>query len=231
MGVFMPITPPVEQWLKEAGYKYHCFISYPRIKNEDGSDDKSHPISQCARGVREAVLQGLKFSIPNPRVFLDSEEVRSGVDWEQTLREALCKSLVMVAICAGIYYHPDHLWCGLEWAAMDDLGKKRLPENKLLAIIPVMVKIEKPIPPTVERPQWVDISGMIAQKPQFRPSNDFKRIIIRQVVRHIEDVAEAIFRQGIKTDCAHFTFPNKSAFADWQPVSQAPPFYTKPTAD
>jgi hypothetical protein len=226
----MAISPPTEQWLADAGYKYHCFISYPRIKDEQGNDDRTHPINQCAREVKAAIRQGLKYSIPNPRVFLDLDDIPPGNDWESTVKSALCGSLVMVAICAGIYYHPDHLWCGLEWAAMDNLGETRLPESKLLAIIPVMVKTENPIPPTVQRPQWVNISGLMAGRRRFRPTDTFSRIIQGEVVKHIETVAEAVQRNNVKTNCAGFAFPTKSAFADWQFVSQTPPppFYNKP---
>jgi hypothetical protein len=224
----MPITPPVEQWLKDAGYEYHCFISYPRIKTKDGNDDMTHPLNQCARGVKEAIIQGLSYSIPNPRVFLDLDDIPPGHAWEPTVRGALCKSLVMVAICAAIYYHPDHEWCGLEWAAMDNLGEMRFPGDKLLTIVPVMVKIEKPIPPTVERPQWVNISGLMTGRRRFRPTDRFNNIIYTQVVSHIEAVAQAIRQNEVKTDCAHFSFPDKSAFAEWQLVGQLPPFYDKP---
>lgn len=130
----------------------------------------------------------------------------------------------MVAICAAVYYDDDK-FCGLEWAAMDDLGAKRLPDNKLLSIVPVLVKREPSYPPTVQRPQWVDISGVMAQKWRFRPTDYFNDQITK-VVGHIEGVAEAVYRKGIKTDCANFTFPVKSAFAGWQSVTPPPPFYS-----
>ena len=34
----MPDTINVEQWLEEAGYEYHCFISWPHAKNKDLKD-------------------------------------------------------------------------------------------------------------------------------------------------------------------------------------------------
>jgi len=220
----MPLNQQIDKWLKDkAGYKYHCFISYPRIKNDDGSDDKNHPITQCARGIKSAIKQNLKYSITTPQVFLDVEDISPGVDWDQALKEALCGSLVMVAICAAIYYD-DSKYCGLEWAAMDSLGAKRLPDDKLLSIVPVLVKRESSYPPTVQRPQWIDISGVIAQKWRFRPTDYFNQEIIR-VVGHIERVAETLYQKKIKTDCVQFEFPSKSAFADWQRIKQSPPFY------
>lgn len=83
----MPINGQIDKWLKEeAGYKYHCFISYPRIKTADGADDNSHPINQCARGIKRAVEQILKYSITNPKVFLDVEDIEPGSNWNLALR-------------------------------------------------------------------------------------------------------------------------------------------------
>jgi hypothetical protein len=218
----MPINAQIDRWLKEeAGYKYHCFISYPRIKDKNGKDDTSHPIHQCARGVKKTIENILKYSITSPKVFLDVDDLEPGTNWDLALKEALCGSLVMVAICATVYYDDDR-YCGLEWAAMDDLGAKRLPDNKLLSIVPVLVKREVSYPATVQRPQWVDISGVMALR--FRPTDYFNEQIVK-VVAHIESVAQTFYQKGIKTDCANFTFPAKSAFAGWQSVPLSPPFY------
>src|ERR1051325_158315 len=132
----------LDRWLQHAGYEYHCFVSYPRIMNAAGTIDDEHPINQCAHQVRDELVRQLGYSVPTPRVFLDVE-LGGGVNWELRIQQALCRSVVMVAICAGIYYHPSHNWCGLEWAAMDALGRRRLRDSDLLAIFPMMLKRER----------------------------------------------------------------------------------------
>src|SRR5262245_25005263 len=129
----MPDTLNIEQWLEKAGYGYHCFISWPHAKNKDLKD--------CARNVKTLVEQTLALSIPKPRVFLDETEIPGGAEWQETLRRALCKSVAMVSICAPIYYHSSHKWCGLEWAAMDMLSQRRLVGEGVKAIIPIIVRI------------------------------------------------------------------------------------------
>lgn len=213
----MPITPQIEQWLKEAGYDYHCFISYPRV---DG-----HPINECAVRVKEAILQELKLSCHEPRVFLDVD-MPSGTKWEMKMKRALCGSLVMIAICAGIYYHPAHKWCGLEWAAMDSLNQTRLPGHDLETIIPLMIRVETPIPAAVSRIQFIDISRATLLGRNYYRTKEF-RMHIKRVTGHIEKVAEAVALIGARTDCNHFEFPSESAFTDWYPADQAFPFHGK----
>jgi hypothetical protein len=119
----MTLTPNIEQWLQEAGYEYHCFISWPHTENKE--------ITDCARHIRDAITNDLALSVPEPRVFLDETAIVAGNEWPLSLRNALCKSIAMVAICAPIYYHPAHEWCGLEWAAMAMLGQRRLPNEEI----------------------------------------------------------------------------------------------------
>lgn len=211
----MAITPGIEQWLKDAGYEYHCFISYPRIRNND--------LVECAKRVQEAIENDLALSINNPSVFLD-DSIPGGTLWETKIVTALCRSLTMVALCAGIYYHPAHRWCGLEWAAMDGLGKSRLPGSEFRTIIPLIVREESSTPEAVLKTQWIDISRLTLQGRRYYTTKEF-RLRIREVVTQIERIAVAIASQQAKTDCQQFKFPSTSAFSDWLSVKQAAPFY------
>jgi hypothetical protein len=217
----MGITPHLEQKLRDLGYENHCFVSYPRIRNQDGEVDFAHPINQCALRVKEAIERRLAFSIP-PHVFMDTG-MRPAVDWEPTLKRALCKSLVMVAVCAGIYYHPSHRWCGLEWAWMDALGSRRLRGSGFGTIVPLMIKVESSLPETVLRPQRIDISRAWVQGPRYYSTNKFREYV-GQIVAHIENVADAVTQSQARTDCRAFDFPQESAFAGWEPAGQAFPF-------
>ena len=202
-----------EEWLQRAGYEHQCFISYPRIRDPIMSD--------CANRVKEAIENDLSQLISNPNVFLDTSMI-GGTDWEKRLKNALCHSISMVALCAPIYYHPDHNWCGLEWAAMDTLCEKRIPGEDIRTIIPLIVRVSAPLPDPVSRVQSIDISRLLLTRHYYH-TNNF-RSYIRQVVSLIERVAIAVARNEVVADCRQFEIPQTSAFAGWLPTVPPPPF-------
>jgi len=216
----MAFTPEMERRLGVAGYRYHCFISYPRVRSKD--------LVKCARRVKEAIEGELSLTVNEPAVFLD-ESIQGGTDWELKLRQALCQSLTMVAICAPIYYHPAHKWCGLEWAAMEHLNEQRLPGNELRTIIPIIFRRPRenaPPPKVVMKPQHIDISDD-SLVPGFYSTGKFNKHI-REIVSHIEKVVDALVGNDhnmVRTDCGGFLFPQMSAFADCPEVEQPPPFH------
>jgi len=212
------MTPHIEQWLQQAGYEYHCFISWPHTENKDLTD--------CARFIKDAIVNDLALSVPNPRVFLDETTIPAGNEWPLSLRNALCKSISMVAICAPIYYHPSHVWCGLEWAAMSMLGQKRLPNEETKAIIPIMIRVSN-VPSVVSQFQYVDLSSVTIRGRRYYNTQEFKSKV-KQITNSIERIAAALATNQAKPHCDQFQFPSCSAFADYQPQSQPLPFRNRP---
>ncbi len=210
----MAITPQLDEWLRGAGYQYHCFISWPHIKNPG--------FAECAQRIRAAIEHVLALTVPEPRVFLDEAEIPGGALWEQHLRIALCRSISMVAICAPIYFHPAHRWCGLEWAAMVSLGEQRLAGEAFRAIIPLTYRLTDPLPPAAKPIQYIDISRVSLRGSRYYTTNDF-RIKIEQIVSRIENIAEAIGRRHAQPECEHFTTPIASAFDGYAPAVPAFP--------
>jgi hypothetical protein len=152
----MPITYEIENWLRGPGaYENHCFISWPHTINRD--------ITECAQTIRDSIREVLATSFHEPTVFLDEIGITGGADWQLKLRRALCRSVSMVAICAPIYYRPEHNWCGLEWAAMEQLSSTRLRGHDFKTIIPVMVRKSDPLPSVVSRVQYIDLSKVQLQ--------------------------------------------------------------------
>jgi hypothetical protein len=208
----MGITHQVEKWLREEGaYENHCFVSWPHTINRD--------ITECAQSIRRSILEELATSFHDPQVFLDDSEICCGTAWEMRLRRALCKSVSMVAICAPIYYRPEHQWCGLEWAAMEHLSSIRLPGRDLTAIIPVMVRRSDPLPSAISGVQYIDFSRVTIQGRRYFTFPEFRRKI-HQIVTHIELVAEELWRNNSRANCDLFQFPSKSAFSDYTVPAQ-----------
>ena len=205
----------VEEWLRtEGGYEHHCFISWPHVADED--------VTECARRVTQAISGRLAQSFAEPRVFLDESTLKIGDAWEPRLKSALCKSVAMVALCAPIYYHPKHEMCGLEWAAMDMLGKSRFPGQSSKTILPLIFRISDPLPPVMSATQYVDISRSMMLGRGYYKLPEFRKTVI-DIVDLIEGIAFELVRRQIKAGCDSFQFPTKSAFSDYGVPLQGPP--------
>jgi hypothetical protein len=214
----MDISEPTEAWLKSAGYKYYAFVSYPKI-HED--------IKRFAVCVKDEIQKQLAATVDKPQVFVDKTDVKPGTQWQGKLRTELCSSVAMVALCVGAYYRAAHPWCGLEWAAMDSLGSRRLRGHLLRPIIPIMLRLEKPIPDAVLATQYVEMTAASLTWERYCTTLAFRRNI-QQVVDYIGDVAEALAgNQAIAANCSGFKLPKKSAFIGWQAARQHFPLHGK----
>ena len=205
----------VEEWLKtEGGYEHHCFISWPHTVD--------NAITECARQVRDAVTKRLAQSFADPRVFLDETGLTVGDTWEPRLKSALCKSITMVAVCAPIYYHPKHKWCGLEWAAMDGLSRNRFPGQSSKTIFPLMIRISDPLPPVMSETQYIDISRAMILGRKYYTYPEFRKTVAK-IGDLIEKIAFELADSQVKAGCDSFQFPTKSAFSDYGIPLQGPP--------
>lgn len=207
-----------EQWLRnEGGYKYHCFISWPHTKNPD--------ITDCARMIALALEEQLAAYFPAPRIFLDESSIIGGDRWEERLRNDLCKSIAMISVCAPISFHPEHKWCGLEWAAMQALSSCRLPKMEYTAIIPIMLRKSIPLPAAVAKVQYVDLSRVLLQGRRYYRGPEFRQKI-EDVVSRIRQIIMEIGRNEMKANCEKFSFPTASAFLDYTSHHQTFPLLT-----
>lgn len=210
----MSITPRTDKWLINAGYEYHCFISWAHTQNND--------MTECARVIKQEIEQKLALSFNTPRVFLDETEIQGGADWKKKLLRSLCRSVSMVSLCAPIYYHPSHKWCGFEWAAMAGLSKKRLPREDFKTIIPILIK-QGELPNAVSSIQYIDFSPVVIRGRSYYRSNDFKNKIY-QIAERIETIAKAMEKNNAVPNCDDFKQPPKSAFLDYEIKSLGLPF-------
>ena len=211
----MAFNSELETWLSDAGYKYHCFISWAHIKNP--------LMEQCASMIKEEILNHLRLQLDEPRVFLDQSEIKGGAAWEQELTMALCKSVSMVSLCAPIYYHPGHRWCGLEWAAMEKLSLERLSNVNFKSIIPVLLKKDDDLPHEVRAIQYVDLSPVIIRGCRYFHTQDFRKKII-EIIERIELIAKTIAENDHLPNCREFTMPTNPAFISHVTSGQKFPF-------
>jgi hypothetical protein len=203
----MPFTPQLETWLKSAGYKNHCFISFARASS-------SPEMLDYARRVRDAVKSELAVWLADPQVFLDESSIPGGTDWQKTLSAGLCRSVAMVAICTPMYYHPAHPWCAREWAAMEQLSEVRLPSDPQKTIIPVMFRLQTSLPMAVSKIQHIDFSKVATSGWTYFRTADFKKKIL-QIVDRIAVIAEALQRDDRVPSCDKYQIPDAAPFADY----------------
>lgn len=209
----------LQSWMASAGYEYHSFVSWPHVPNSEVRD--------CAERLRDRILESLAPYVAQPRVFLDTTSIPPGDDWRRRIEAVMCRSLTMVAICAPMYYHPDHRWCGQEWAAMEELGRCRLGDLGSASVVPLIFRRRGSLPQAVERHQYIDISGQEVRGPAYYRTQEFRRVIV-SVVETVLDVAELLREHNSRPGCEDFTLPDQSAFDDYVPPPQPSPFRRMP---
>jgi hypothetical protein len=211
------IDPPLDQWLKQNGYKHYVFVSYAR--SPDATCAKFAQI--VARALREAFAD---FTTNDEcgRVFLDHECIPKGTKWEPILEAELCRSVLMVAICSPIYYHPEHRWCGREYQAMSSLDQIR----GVSSILPILVRKfpNHPLPKVVADLTYCDLVAETTRDRRFVDRQPFRQMV-GGLMQRASEVGSALRENNIVADPARlgFQFPAASAFDDYNaPVQIAP---------
>lgn len=197
----MSIPIDLETWLAGAGYRHYCFVSWAHA-------DAMRPIARRIASELDAQLGLLAGPLApaSERVFLDTSDIEPGINWHPFLSTSLCRSVIMVALCADIYFKPYHQFCGLEWAAMHRLGTTRLAGSPLNAIHPLIIQKTDPLPSAPAAIQYIDLSGIVTASRSYYNSRGFKTAM-SQVVSHIVRVAGALRMNNSRTGCEGFAFP------------------------
>ena len=208
----------MEDWLRQAGYEYYSFISWPHTA--------SNNLTRCARRLKQDIESGLAESVSDPKVFLDETVLMPGDKWSEVIQQALCKSLTMVAVCAPISYHPKHYWCGLEWATMDQLSNVRLRGANYQAIFPVLIRKSEsdPLPDVVSAIEYIDFTTISVRKHNYFLSSEFTSQT-EWIVQRIMEVAETVATNLAATNCKEFTYPTVSAFEGYNSTRLPSPFH------
>jgi hypothetical protein len=211
------IPPDLERWLSSAGYAHYVFVSYARVPEAAAT--------KFALTVAGAVRQRLSDFTAVPacrRVFVDEQCLPKGEPWEPRLQDALFRSVMMVAICAPIYYRAEHRWCGQEYEAMLSLGRHR----QVGTVVPLIVrKFQRyPLPQAVAGLQFFDLVDELTRYPNYHRRRPFQQAI-DQIIDRLVNVATALRANNAAADAlpGGYRFPQISAFDDYDgPVQSAP---------
>jgi hypothetical protein len=216
-----------QHWLKNAGYRYSGFISWPRRPIGTDNTKVRRLVEKLQKGVQDvAPLHGLP-----PAVFLDSEAIDPGEDWHRRIATAICGTISFIAVCGPEYY--ESIFCGREWAGMEQLSLRRLAGQRI-AILPLVwqparsqgatgLLQDEAMPPQVSRLQHRDFSRLRLHRPDVEETDEFNDFV-QEIVSRIDHAATALLDQGAHAeDCDHFEIPAESAFRDFTQAAQRYP--------
>jgi hypothetical protein len=209
----MAISQETKSWLQQAGFKNYCFISYPHSGTQ---------MREFAKCMQQAIEDELRFHTSTANVYLDSSHIPPGANWPENLSQNLCASVSMVALLSPVYLEEEHAWCGREWAAMEKLGRARLPNTSIKPIIPVLFR-KTELPSDAAARQPIDLSRVSLLGRRYFSTGEFRAAILK-IVEQIIEIATMIQRNECHAEVDRFQFPDRSSFA--QSAPQPPPLRT-----
>lgn len=118
--------------LRERGYRFHVFISWPRRIQGQGQEF----VKQLAQDLEDRFRD---FNVEDKGVFLDDKQMKPGDALEPALRKSLCRSGITIAILVPSYF--DSSYCLIEWHITEQLQKSRLPPtSSATCFVPLVLK-------------------------------------------------------------------------------------------
>lgn len=207
-------------------FQYSCFISYRRGQ---------HNLIQ--RFIQELVraLQSHLEPYFDQEVFVDESGLQGGDFFDESLGQALCRSVCMILVFTPKYFSRRHTFCAREYMAMKRLEEKRLraigpvDDHRHGFIIPIVFRGAEYLPEEIkERRQFYDFSPYTLVQPEIAENENY--------VADIEEIAHRIYALYSKcmtsledpvSECKEFTLPPEGEIQDWlmsitQPQSPFP---------
>jgi TIR domain len=154
-------------------YQYDAFFSYKR----DPESDEWH------LRVRDKLAYWLKLDLnQTPRIFLDTEDIRTGQRWHNKLEAALRTSKCIVCIWSPLYFKSK--WCVSEWTTFERRGQAL----GLDLVIPARYYDGEHYPSLAKQRQSPDFSDYTSTMPQFWKTEyavEFERKLIQPFARDL----------------------------------------------
>jgi hypothetical protein len=199
-------------------FKHACFISYCHGQNELINDF----IEQLCRALKNYLEPYL-----DEGIYLDSERLKPGYQYNEALARAICESVCMIVVYSPRY--ENHSYCRREFAAMERIQEKR---KQLLGakahgrgfIIPVILTGDvDDLPPRIKESihccdfsRFTLASADISRNPDFIPS-------IQDICKYIYQLRQALepFYRDLEAmvDCSSYQIPPEGEIPPWRPVA------------
>lgn len=158
-------------------FLYSCFLSYPR-----GNELLEGFVQALFKGLSEHL--SLLTELP---VWMDRESIKAGESWQDSLTEALQRSVCWIPVLTPTYFSKQRFYGSREYLAMERIEeiRSRATRHPESLILPVVLRGEPHLPKLVfERRQCFDFSDYLAYGGrQFRTHKFY---------RHVSELADQV---------------------------------------
>lgn len=186
-------------------FSHSCFISYCH-----GQGDIIAPFIGQLRDALNSCLDPYL----DERVYLDSERLRPGYRFNESIARALCESICMVLVYVPKYER--HEYCLRELSAMERLEQRRFAllgdsvDRRLGFIIPVVLRGRLDDLPSAIRNarHFCDFSRYTTASPEIGRTADYAARL-DEIAEYVYRLSEGFRRSGIDPcgDCHSFRLP------------------------
>jgi hypothetical protein len=163
---------------KRMDYQYDAFFSYKRDRESDEWHER----------VKQKLEYWLKQELQKQdvRIFLDTEEIRTGMRWRQKLASALRQSRCIVCLWSPLYFRSK--WCVSEWKTF--VEREKLCNREL--VMPASYCDGDTFPPSARSRQFLDFSEFACTMPKFWETELAVRFEVQKLRCFAHDLADMI---------------------------------------
>lgn len=183
-----PQPPNCFRQLRERGYRFHAFISWPNSIQEQG------------RKIVEQLYDSLVDRFRNyggGEVFLDRKRLVTGSAWDPELRTCLCRSGITIAILVPSYFESEY--CLTEWHITERLQKSRLPEaSSETCFVPLVLKEGIALPEELKRLVYDTSFGKMLSYGRDPRKHPKWHAAVDALVARIENALKLMCQEGVR---------------------------------
>jgi hypothetical protein len=171
-------------WETTMDYQYDAFFSYKRDRESDAWHEKVK--AKLEYWLRQE-LQKLEV-----RIFFDTEEIRTGMRWQQKLSSALKQSRCIICLWSPLYFQSK--WCVSEWMTFVEREAfiERDTKSHADLVMPASYFDGETFPATTKAWQSQDFSEFASTMPKFWDTELAVKFENERLRRFAHDLAEII---------------------------------------
>lgn len=191
-----------------------CFISYPHVESEFFVD--------FVEELQKALQDRIRLLKRDASVILDFKRLKPGYIFDETISQAICRSVCMIVVYIPAYEESDY--CLREFEAMERLqAARRLrlkrPElNDKGMIVPIIFRRGDLSKRIEGRYQYLDLSKVTHPAREFRGKKVSPKL--DEIAEYIVSLYRAMENDepAVCGDCDHFALPARLDVTPWRDV-------------
>jgi hypothetical protein len=187
----MPTAQPPNcfRQLRERGYTFHVFISWPHLIQRQGREFVKRLAQELEDRFRD-------FNVEDRGVFLDETQLKMGDALEPALRKSLCHSGITIAILVPAYF--ERPYCLTEWNITEQLQKARMPaETSATCFVPLVLKKGMPLPDELKDLVYESSFAEFLSYSESPETHQKWHAAIDSLVEHIEQRLKLMCQAGV----------------------------------